>query len=94
MDMKMMLSTLWLVVMFNMAFADILSFMMEYSTGYTPEVQATQGLMLIAAIVLEIPIIMIFSVPGVEVWGKSVGKYHRRCNNHYICHHYCPVKSY
>lgn len=60
MDMKVKLSTLWIVVMFNMAFADILSFMLEYSTGHTPEVQATQGLMLIAAIMLEIPIAMIF----------------------------------
>ncbi|MCP4541359.1 MAG: hypothetical protein GY832_29865 [Chloroflexi bacterium] len=59
-DMKVKLSTLWIVVMFNMAFADILSFMMEYSTGHTPEFQATQGLMLIAAIILEIPIVMIF----------------------------------
>ena len=60
MDIKVKLSTLWIVVMFNMAFADILSFMMEYSTGHTPEIQATQGLMLIAAIILEIPIAMIF----------------------------------
>jgi hypothetical protein len=60
MDMKVKLSTLLIVVMFNMAFADILSFMMEYSTGITPEVEATQGLMLVAAIILEIPIAMIF----------------------------------
>ena len=60
MDIKVKLSTLWIVVMFNMAFADILSFMLEYSTGHLPEIQATQGLMLIAAIVLEIPIAMIF----------------------------------
>jgi type IV secretory pathway TrbL component len=42
-----------------MAFADILTFMLEYSTGHTPEVQATQSLMLIAAIILQIPIAMI-----------------------------------
>jgi hypothetical protein len=60
MDMKVKLSTLWIVVMINMAFADILSFMMEYSTGLTPAVQATQELMLVAAIMLEIPIAMIF----------------------------------
>ncbi len=46
--------------MFNMAFADILTFMLEYSTGHMPEFQATQGFMLIAAILVEIPIVMIF----------------------------------
>ena len=34
--MKARLSTLWIVVMFNMAFADILSFMMEWSAGRAP----------------------------------------------------------
>ncbi|MGV6859380.1 MAG: DUF6326 family protein [bacterium] len=59
MDIKTRLSLLWVVVMFNMAFADILSFMLEYSTGHTPEFQATEGFMLIAAILVEIPIVMI-----------------------------------
>ncbi len=59
MDVQVKLSTLWIVVMFNMAFADILSFMMELTTGQTPEVQVTQGLMLVMAIILEIPIAMI-----------------------------------
>jgi len=60
MDMKVKLSTLWIVVMINMAFADILSFMLYFSTGQTMETQATQGLMLIAAILIEIPLAMIF----------------------------------
>jgi hypothetical protein len=60
MDIRLKLSTLWIVVMFNMAFADILSFFLEFSTGETPEVQVTQGLMLIAAIIIEIPIAMVF----------------------------------
>jgi hypothetical protein len=59
MEVKEKLSTLWIVVMFNMAFADILSFMIEFSNGLTAEVQATQAMMLIAAFILEIPIIMI-----------------------------------
>jgi hypothetical protein len=59
MDVQVKLSTLWIVVMFNMAFADILSFMMELTTGHTPEVQVTQVLMLVMAIILEIPIAMI-----------------------------------
>jgi len=63
-DMKVKLSTLWVVVMFNMIFADILSFMMpgflkELVDG-SFEIQITQGLLLVFAILLEIPIAMIF----------------------------------
>ncbi len=60
MDTNIKLSTLWVVVLFNMAFADIFTFMLEYSTGQKPEFEATQELMLIAAFILEIPIAMIF----------------------------------
>jgi hypothetical protein len=56
---KEKLSILWIVVMFNMAFADILSFMMEWSAGSAPEVEVTQVLMLLMAILVEIPIAMI-----------------------------------
>jgi len=64
MDMKVKLSTLWVVVMFNMIFADILSFMMpgflkELVEG-SLEIQITQGLLLVFAILIEIPIAMIF----------------------------------
>ena len=59
MDLKVKLSTLWIVVMFNMAFADILSFMLEWTTGHTPEVQVSQGAMLAFAVLIEIPIAMI-----------------------------------
>ncbi len=64
-DMKVMFSTLWIFVMFNMLSADILSFMdsgflKKLMTGYAGEIQITQGFLLIAAIVLEIPIAMIF----------------------------------
>jgi hypothetical protein len=63
-DMRVKLSTLWVVVMFNMVFADILSFMnpgflKELTTGYAGEIQITQGLLLLLAILLEIPIAMI-----------------------------------
>ena len=59
------ISTLWIVVMFNMAFADILGFMFPdfleiLETGYADGIQITQGSMLVAAIFLEIPISMIF----------------------------------
>ncbi len=64
MDLKVKLSTLWVVVMFNMLFADVLSLYIpeileELVTGSTP-VQITEGLMLVMAIILEIPIAMIF----------------------------------
>ena len=63
-DLKVKLSTLWIVVMFNMIFADILTLyipelLQEIVTGSTP-VQITQELMLGMAIIIEIPIAMIF----------------------------------
>ncbi len=59
-----MLSTLWIVVMFTMIFADILTFitpgvMKEIVEG-TAEVIPTPLLLLIFAFLLEIPIAMIF----------------------------------
>ena len=58
------LSTLWIVVMFTMIFADILSFitpgMMKQVIEGTTEVKITQPLLLIFAVLLQIPIVMIF----------------------------------
>lgn len=57
---KVVLSTLWIVVMFNMIFADILSFL---TPGFFEELNATQinqPMLLVFAFLLEIPIIMIF----------------------------------
>lgn len=64
-DMKVKLSTLWVVVMFNIISADILSFMIpgalqEIMTGFAGSIRLSQGFMLVAAIFLEIPIAMIF----------------------------------
>lgn len=64
MDIKEKISILWIVVMMNMIFADILSFMLpgflnEIMTGNTP-IQITQQILLAFAVILEIPIIMIF----------------------------------
>lgn len=64
MDTKIKLSTLWIVVMFTMVFADILTFMIpgalkEIVQGKT-EVIITQPLLLVFAISLEIPILMIW----------------------------------
>ena len=62
-DMKERISTLWVVVMFNMVFADILSFMLpgnlEEIMAGAGQIQITQGLLLVFAVLLEIPIVMI-----------------------------------
>lgn len=63
-DTKEKISILWIVVMVNMIFADILSFMLpgflnDINTGNTP-FGITQELLLVFAIILEIPIVMIF----------------------------------
>ena len=61
MNIRSKLSTLWIVVMFNMVFADILGFAMTLMSGdLTPEVVVPDWGMLIFAIILQIPILMIF----------------------------------
>lgn len=59
MDIRQRLSVLWIIVMMNMIFADIYTFMFSGAMGDTP-VKVTQVLILIFAIVNEIPIAMIF----------------------------------
>jgi len=64
-DMGTKLSTLWVVVMFNMVFADILTFitpgaLQELWAGQAG-VTITPGLLLVFAILIEIPIAMIFA---------------------------------
>ena len=58
------LSTLWIVVMFNMAFADILAFVLPEALNDmvkgTTEVKITQELLLAMAVLVQIPIIMIY----------------------------------
>jgi len=61
MDKKVYFSTLWIVVMINVAMADIFGFMMGKMAGTAaPEIQVPQIGMLIFAIIMEIPILMIF----------------------------------
>jgi Sec-independent protein secretion pathway component TatC len=63
-DVRSKISTLWIVVLFNMVFADIVGCMnpgalegiMRGETGF----EITQGLLLVFAVLLEIPIAMIF----------------------------------
>lgn len=64
MDIKVKLSTLWIFIVFNIVFADVVGFLnpgtlediMTGSTGF----EITQGLLLVFAVLLEIPIVMIF----------------------------------
>jgi len=63
-SMPVRLSTLWVFIMFNMVFADILSFMYpgflkEVMAGHAGGVQITPGFLLAAAALTEIPIAMI-----------------------------------
>jgi hypothetical protein len=62
--MPVRLSTLWIFIMCNMIFADILSFMYpgflkEVMAGYAGGVRITPGFLLLAAVLTEIPIAMI-----------------------------------
>jgi hypothetical protein len=64
-DLRVKLSALWIAVMVTMIFADILSFMVpgtlkEIMTGTAGGLQVTQEILLVFAIILEIPIAMIF----------------------------------
>jgi hypothetical protein len=64
-DMKAKLSTLWVFLMFNMVFADIFSFMypgslQQIMTGIVDGTKITPEFLLIAAMVTEISIAMVF----------------------------------
>lgn len=63
-DMKTNLSFIWIFVLFNMIYADILGFMkadflQEIITGSVDGIELTPGFLLMAAIFLEIPIAMV-----------------------------------
>jgi hypothetical protein len=63
-SMQARLSTLWVFIMFNMVFADILSFMYpgflkEVMAGQAGGVRITPGFLLAAALLTEVPIAMI-----------------------------------
>lgn len=64
MSIPVRLSTLWIFIMFNMVFADILSFMYpgflaDVMAGHAGGVQITPGFLLVAAVLTEVPIVMI-----------------------------------
>ena len=74
------LSTLWVVVMFNMVFADILTFItpgkLQDLWAGQAGVHITPGLLLGFAILIEIPIAMIFASrvlkPAANRWANTV----------------------
>lgn len=58
-SMKVKLSTLWIFVMFNMIFADIVGFLSPGTLEKMMAMQLSPGLLLTFSILLEIPIAMI-----------------------------------
>lgn len=58
-DMKVRLSTLWIFVMFNMVFADIVGFLNPGTLEEMMAMKPDQGMLLAFSILLEIPIAMI-----------------------------------
>jgi len=63
-DRKVILSTLWIFVMFNYTYCDILglmdsSLLKQYLTGVVDGLELTENFLLIGAILMEIPIAMI-----------------------------------
>jgi len=73
-------STLWVVLMLNMIFADILSFMvpgtLQAAAAGQVGMPVTQGLLLVFAVLLEIPIAMIVAsrvlAPRTNRWANTV----------------------
>lgn len=63
-NVELRFSLLWIVVMFTMAFADIVGFLnpgtLEDMMNGEVGIQVTQGVLLAFAVLIEIPIIMIF----------------------------------
>ena len=81
-SMKAKLSTLWIFIMFNMVFADIFTFMYpgvlkQIMAGNAEQIQITPEFLLIAAVVTEIPIAMVFLSRllkvGVNRWVNMIG---------------------
>ncbi len=64
MDRKVLLSTLWIFVMFNYLYCDVVglmdpAFLNQYMTGQVGSMRITQGFLFGASILMEIPISMI-----------------------------------
>ncbi len=77
MDIRVKLSTLWIVVAINVAMADIIGITLELMSGAESEIQVSQVAMLVFAVIVEIPIAMIFLAwvlkYGVNRWVNIIG---------------------
>jgi Sec-independent protein secretion pathway component TatC len=80
-DVRTRLSALWIVVMFNMLYADVRSFLNPehlrgLMTGYAEGIRVTQQLMVGSAVMGEIPILMVLLTrimkPTVNRWANFV----------------------
>ena len=80
-DIRGRLSTLWIVVMFNMIYADIIGFLNPdllrgLMTGYAEGIRVTPQLLVAAAIMVEIPTLMVLLSrilkPTVNRWANIV----------------------
>jgi Family of unknown function (DUF6326) len=80
-DIRARLSTLWIVIMFTMLYADILGFLnpeflRELMTGYAEGIRVTQQLQVGSAVMVEIPILMVLLArimkPTVNRWANFV----------------------
>jgi hypothetical protein len=61
MEMKTKLSTFWIVILFNMLFADIFSIMVEFIEGGILDIPGdVKTIMVVAAIMTNVPILMIY----------------------------------
>jgi MFS family permease len=78
-DTRGRVSTLWIVILFNMLYADVLSFLnpeflRELMTGYAEGIRVTQRFLVGAAVIAEIPILMVVLTrilkPAVNRWAN------------------------
>jgi hypothetical protein len=63
-DRKVILSTLWIFVMFNYLYCDVMTlmdpvFLKQFMAGSVAGFQITEGFLLAAAVLMEIPIVMV-----------------------------------
>lgn len=97
-DMKVKLSTLWIIVLFNMIFADIVGYMnpgaLEDIIAGNVGIKITQELLLVFSILLEIPIAMVFLSRVLKYRANRWGEYHRKYNNYCFCYRWWRYLSF
>ena len=75
-DIRTKISTLWIVVMFNMVFADIVGFLNPGTLEQMMAMKPSQELLLVFSVLIEIPIAMILLSrilkPKINRWTNNV----------------------